>query len=958
MTLRIRPYRSRRPARAAVSAASALLVLLGLTALAAPQAATAAATAQGRDTSAAPQAATATSSQTINVDGTSPGRVFDGVGALSAGASSRLLVDYPPAQRSAILDYLFKPGYGASLQILKTEIGGDTNSTDGTELSHETRQGQVDCDTGYEWWLMEQAKRLDPAIKLYGLEWGAPGWVGDGTGTLWTTQNIGYLLDWLGCAREHGLAIDYLGGWNEAATFPPSWFVQLRQALDAHGYSKVQIVAADGYNWTTVASDMASDPAFANAVSVIGEHYPCSATSCATPGPVLATGKTIWASEQGSAGYNSGAAALARDINEAYVDGQMTATVNWSLIWSVYSGLPYDGDGLMLANTPWSGSYQVGKSIWVMAQTAQFTRPGWQYLNSGSVALNGGGSVVSLRSPGTGAWSSIAETVGASAPQQVTYKVSGGLSAGPVQVWATNLNSASPAGWFRHVGQATPRDGSVDLTLQPGYLYTVTTTRGQHKGAAAAPPAATMRLPYGDDFDSYAAGSTARYVSDLGGAFQVEPCADDGPAGGRPGTARALARGMCLQQMVTQQPVQWDGMDNYPVTVVGDPSWTNYRATVSALLEQPGDVELDARASAPGNGLSGYHFRISNTGQWSVYAEAAGSSFGAAAAQTTLASGTASFGTGVWHQLGLEVRGDEITATLDGHRLATVLDNGHPAGQIGLETSAWTTAQFDNLRVTPEPVPSRAKGPSLGAVSPDPAQIPAPGGSATLTTSVTNPGALPAGAVSAALRVPSGWTAATVTAAPGRIAPGQSAPLGWRVTAPASAAPGAYQATAEVTYAEGGLDWIDQVPVTIYLSVVPQSGMTATATSYQPGYPASNAIDGDPGTLWHTEWSPDRAYPPQSITLGLGGSYNVSGLMYLPRQDGNPNGIITGYRVLVSQNGTTFTQVAAGSWAADETLKQVTFPPVQARYVELVGVQGGNGYVSAAEIDVIGSPAS
>jgi O-glycosyl hydrolase len=931
MTLRIRPHRSRRLAVVVASVAAALLTLAAF---------------------AAPQAATAASSQTIIVDGTSPGRVFDGVGALSAGASSRLLIDYPPAERSAILDYLFKPDYGASLQILKVEIGGDTNSTDGTELSHETQQGQVDCDTGYEWWLMEQAERLDPAIKLYGLEWGAPGWVGDGTGTLWTTQNIGYLLDWLGCARQHGLTINYLGGWNEAATYPPSWFVQLRQALDAHGYSKVQIVATDGYNWTTIASDMASDPAFANAVSIIGEHYPCSATSCATPSSVLATGKTIWASEQGSAGYDSGAAALASDINEAYADGQMTATINWSLIWSVYSGLPYDGDGLMLANTPWSGSYQVGLSIWVMAQTAQFTKPGWRYLNSGSAALNGGGSVVSLRSPTTGAWSSITETVGASAPQQVTYQVSGGLSAGPVQVWATNLNSSSPADWFTHVGQVQPRSGSVSLTLQPGYLYTVTTTGGQHKGTAAPPPTATMRLPYGDNFDSYSAGSTARYVSDLGGAFQVEPCVDGGPA------AHGLARGMCLQQMVTQQPVQWDGMDNYPVTVVGDPSWTSYRATVDAMLEQPGYVELDARTSALGNGLSGYHFQISDTGQWSIYAEAAGTSFGAAGARTTLASGTASFGTGIWHQLGLEARGDEITAILDGHRLATVLDNGYSAGQIGLETSPWVTAQFDNLRVIPEPVPVQAKGPSLGAVSSNPAQIPSPGGSAALTTNVTNPGALPAGAVSATLRVPAGWTATAVTPAPGSIAPGQSAPLGWQVTAPASATPGVYQATAEVTYAEGGLDWIDQVPVTIYLAVVPQSQMTATATSYQPGYPPSNAIDGNPSTLWHTEWAPDRVYPPQSITLDLGGSYNVSGLLYLPRQDGNPNGIITSYQVLVSQDGTTFTQVAAGSWAEDEALKQVTFPPVQARYVELVGVQGGNGYVSAAEINVIGSPAS
>ncbi len=47
----------------------------------------------------------------------------------SAGASSRLLIDYDEPYRSQILDYLFKPNFGAALQILKVEIGGDTWST-------------------------------------------------------------------------------------------------------------------------------------------------------------------------------------------------------------------------------------------------------------------------------------------------------------------------------------------------------------------------------------------------------------------------------------------------------------------------------------------------------------------------------------------------------------------------------------------------------------------------------------------------------------------------------------------------------------------------------------------------------------------------------------------------------------------------------------------------------------
>ena len=139
-------------------------------------------------------------STSITVDGSGSGRVFDGVGAISGGGgNSRLLADYPEPQRSRLLDYLFKPSYGAALQSLKIEVGGDTNSTDGAEASHEHTRGAVDCGQGYEWWLAEQAKARNPNIKLYGLAWGAPGWIGGGN--FWSQDMVDYLMSWLGCAK-------------------------------------------------------------------------------------------------------------------------------------------------------------------------------------------------------------------------------------------------------------------------------------------------------------------------------------------------------------------------------------------------------------------------------------------------------------------------------------------------------------------------------------------------------------------------------------------------------------------------------------------------------------------------------------------------------------------------------------------------------------------------------------
>lgn len=115
------------------------------------------------------------------VNGSAAGLEFDGHGGLSAGATTRLLIEYPEPQRSEVLDYLFKPNFGASLAVLKVEIGGDTQSTDGTEASHSHFRGDLNCNRGYEGWLAAEARKRNPNIKVWSLAWGVPGWIGNGS---------------------------------------------------------------------------------------------------------------------------------------------------------------------------------------------------------------------------------------------------------------------------------------------------------------------------------------------------------------------------------------------------------------------------------------------------------------------------------------------------------------------------------------------------------------------------------------------------------------------------------------------------------------------------------------------------------------------------------------------------------------------------------------------------------
>ncbi len=639
-----------------------------------------------------PLFADAATTTSIDLNGTSSGHTFMGVGGLSGGGgTSRLLFDYPTQQQSEILDYLFKPNFGASLHILKCEIGGDTNSTNGAEASHMRSRTDQNYNRGYEWWLMGQAKSRNSNIKLYGLEWGAPGWFEassdiDASHPFWSHDNITYLINWITNAESvHGLHIDYLGGWNESG-YNKTWYEDLKAALKSNNLT-TQLVASDEATFA-VATDVVADSNFAAAVDILGCHYPAGYGSTAD---AISTGKPLWASENGSKQYNDGASAIARSVNRDYIVGSMVANINWTLIAAWYSTLPFAGEGLMLAEQPWSGSYQVGLSIWAMAHYGQFTQPGWQFLSSACGYLGGSssnGSYITLKSTNNTDYSVIIETTNASSAQTASFSISGGLATGTVHVWATNFNSSNQSDYFVHQQNITPASGKFSLTLQPGYIYSLTTTTGQAKGTYTSPAAAPLALPYKENFESYATGKLAHYCSDLAGAFETASA-----GGGR--------SGIVYRQVITTPPITWhSGSPTPPITVIGDPNWSNYQASVDVLLEQAGYAELIGNLTSQirlGGAAEGYHLRVTNTGAWTLFSE--GSSSSNTIVDTTLASGTTTIGLNTWHTLSLLLNNGTIQAFIDGKSVATVTNSTYTGGQIALLSSKWINSQFDNISV-------------------------------------------------------------------------------------------------------------------------------------------------------------------------------------------------------------------------------------------------------------------
>ncbi|KAJ3613851.1 hypothetical protein NHX12_020095, partial [Muraenolepis orangiensis] len=614
-------------------------------------------------------------------------------------ATSRLLVNYAEPYRSQILDYLFKPNFGASLHILKVEIGGDAQTTDGTEPSHMHYENDENFFRGYEWWLMKEAKRRNPNITLIGLPWAFPGWVGHGKNWPYDYPDITatYVVSWIiGAKQYHDLDIQYVGVWNER-NFDSKYIKVLRDMLDKVGLTDIRIIAADG-DWS-IANTMAVDPylndavevllrytldksglervriiasdnlwepislyilldqELRRAVDVIGAHYPGTTTVL----EALKSQKKLWSTEDYSTFNNDvGGGCWARILNQNYVNGLMTATISWNLVASYYGDLPFGRDGLMTAQEPWSGSYAVESPIWISAHTTQFTQPGWTYLQTvGHLAR--GGSYVALTN-GKGDLTVVIETMTHDhsvcirppllpynvTSQNATFQLKGSFASIPqLQVWRSRFNfKTQKPTFFERLSPLKLSDANPPFTEAPNF-------------------------------------------ADQTGVFEYYMnLTDPGP------------HVFTLRQVVTQRPVTWASDADQTVSVIGDYGWENLTVSCDVFMEtvKTGGVFIAARVDRGGQSVRsarGVFYWVFSDGTYKVTNDLAG--------QTVLAeglSGTRAFG---WHTLTLTVKGQYATGLLNGYPLwrnAVVL--GPEKGWAAIGTKSFELAQFDNFAVTAE----------------------------------------------------------------------------------------------------------------------------------------------------------------------------------------------------------------------------------------------------------------
>ena len=124
------------------------------------------------------------------------------------------------------------------------------------------------------------------------------------------------------------------------------------------------------------------------------------------------------------------------------------------------------------------------------------------------------------------------------------------------------------------------------------------------------------------------------------------------------------------------------------------------------------------------------------------------------------------------------------------------------------------------------------------------------------------------------------------------------------------------------------------------------------------GHLGKNILDGNPNTMWHTEWVSIDPKHPHEIQLDLGAEYNVTGIQYQHRQDSNVNGTIKDFELYVSSDVNDWgVQVASGQLLESKQLHTLNFDDKTGRYLKLVALSEVNGkpWASLAELQVIGA---
>ena len=229
---------------------------------------------------------------------------MEGFGASFTDSSAWLVYNkLNSTQRTELMTNLFSPANGIGLSLLRQPLGASDFSAIGNYSYDDLPAGQTDPnltsfsinhDLTYIVPVLQQALQLNPAVKIIGTPWSAPGWMKT-TGSM-IGGNLkpeayapfaNYFVKYIQAYQAQGVAINYVTVQNEPlyipAGYPGMGMAPTEQASFIKNYLgpafaasniKTRILAYD-HNWDTFSypETVLSDPESAQFVSGIAWHW-------------------------------------------------------------------------------------------------------------------------------------------------------------------------------------------------------------------------------------------------------------------------------------------------------------------------------------------------------------------------------------------------------------------------------------------------------------------------------------------------------------------------------------------------------------------------------------------------------------------------------------------------------------------------------------------------------------
>lgn len=444
---------------------------------------------------------------------------------------------------------------------------------------------------------------------------------------------------------------------------------------------------------------------------------------------------------------------------KGFVMSRRSHVIYQPAIGSFYEGGQFSFKELVSARDPWSGWIHYDAGLLVLAHLSKFAVTGWENEDNTAgiwrgipqaskstatgtnpvVGRNGGANYMTLAAPTKDNFSTIivndSEYAMSYSLQTQNMKLEKNQK---LEVWETRAadEGAFNENYMKCIDSlSADGTGKYTLTVKPYSVVTVTSLAvSNSKEHTDALPVEGERVVldtdssgdqqdtannylYADDFEyrdktvpvldgnggfieetqDYIAsrggdtGAMARYTHTMNGAFEVY----------RNSTGNYVLRQQ-LDADAYGVGEAWN--DGDPVTLIGDFRWTNYMVSADVLFETDSNqpyAAIGIRQTGSSQKItdsSGYTFKLSKSGDWSLYRKSKEIESGNLEQEEkeTWFRG----GKNQWNNIKLRGAGDTITAYVNDVLVCAYVDDAPiTAGRVALG-SGFTFTQFDNLKVT------------------------------------------------------------------------------------------------------------------------------------------------------------------------------------------------------------------------------------------------------------------